>query len=83
MRTYMASTLLRDTDSVSMARSLEVRVPLLERPLSGFCGSLPARRVRHVARKIAQRGASSSGTRTSSDRAILTESVSRNSVLAM
>jgi len=32
MRTYMASTLLRDTDSVSMARSLEVRVPLLDAP---------------------------------------------------
>src|SRR5262249_38218935 len=30
MRSYMASTLLRDTDSVSMARSLEVRVPLLD-----------------------------------------------------
>jgi asparagine synthase (glutamine-hydrolysing) len=30
MRSYMASTLLRDTDSVSMAQSLEVRVPLLD-----------------------------------------------------
>jgi asparagine synthase (glutamine-hydrolysing) len=40
MRNYMASTLLRDTDSVSMARSLEVRVPLLDTPLVEFVGSL-------------------------------------------
>src|SRR5258705_1414094 len=41
MRSYMASTLLRDTDAVSMARSLEVRVPLLDTPLVEFVGSLP------------------------------------------
>jgi asparagine synthase (glutamine-hydrolysing) len=41
MRCYMASTLLRDTDSVSMARSLEVRVPLLDTPLVEFITSLP------------------------------------------
>jgi asparagine synthase (glutamine-hydrolysing) len=41
LRTYMPSTLLRDTDSVSMARSLEVRVPLLDTPLVEFVGSLP------------------------------------------
>ena len=41
MRTYMVSTLLRDTDSVSMARSLEVRVPLLDTPVVEFIGSLP------------------------------------------
>jgi asparagine synthase (glutamine-hydrolysing) len=41
MRCYMASTLLRDTDSVSMARSLEVRVPLLDTPLVEFVNSLP------------------------------------------
>jgi asparagine synthase (glutamine-hydrolysing) len=41
LRTYMASTLLRDTDSVSMARSLEVRVPLLDTPLVEFVGALP------------------------------------------
>jgi asparagine synthase (glutamine-hydrolysing) len=41
MRTYMANTLLRDTDSVSMARSLEVRVPLLDTPLVEFAGALP------------------------------------------
>ncbi|MGH9676224.1 MAG: asparagine synthase-related protein, partial [Candidatus Acidiferrum sp.] len=48
MRTYMASTLLRDTDSVSMARSLEVRVPLLDTPLVEFVGALP-----HAARQSA------------------------------
>jgi len=41
MRSYMASTLLRDTDSVSMARSLEVRVPLLDTPLVEFANALP------------------------------------------
>jgi asparagine synthase (glutamine-hydrolysing) len=41
MRCYMASTLLRDTDAVSMARSLEVRVPLLDTPLVEFVGALP------------------------------------------
>jgi asparagine synthase (glutamine-hydrolysing) len=41
MRTYMVSTLLRDTDSVSMANSLEVRVPLLDRPLVEFMCALP------------------------------------------
>jgi len=41
MRTYMASTLLRDTDSVSMAQSLEVRVPLLDTAAVEFAGSLP------------------------------------------
>jgi asparagine synthase (glutamine-hydrolysing) len=41
MRCYMASTLLRDTDSMSMARSLEVRVPLLDTPLVEFVSSLP------------------------------------------
>ena len=41
MRSYMVSTLLRDTDSVSMAQSLEVRVPLLDTPLVELVGSLP------------------------------------------
>jgi asparagine synthase (glutamine-hydrolysing) len=41
LRTYMASTLLRDTDSVSMARSLEVRVPFLDTPLVEFMCALP------------------------------------------
>src|SRR5262245_872209 len=41
MRWYMASTVVRDTDSVSMARSLEVRVPLLDTPLVEFVHALP------------------------------------------
>ncbi len=41
LRTYTASTLLRDTDAVSMARSLEVRVPLLDTQVVEFVGSLP------------------------------------------
>ncbi len=41
MRTYMVSTLLRDTDSVSMARSLEVRVPFLDTLLVEFVSALP------------------------------------------
>src|SRR5438034_9253976 len=41
MRSYMASTLLRDTDSVSMAQSLEVRVPMLDTPLMEFVNALP------------------------------------------
>ena len=41
LRCYMASTLLRDTDSMSMARSLEVRVPLLDTPLVEFVCALP------------------------------------------
>jgi asparagine synthase (glutamine-hydrolysing) len=41
MRTYMTSTLLRDTDAVSMAQSLEIRVPLLDTLLVEFVGSLP------------------------------------------
>ena len=41
LRTYMASTLLRDTDSVSMAQSLEVRVPFLDTPLVEFVCALP------------------------------------------
>jgi asparagine synthase (glutamine-hydrolysing) len=41
MRNYMVSTLLRDTDSVSMAQSLEVRVPLLDTQVVEFVGTLP------------------------------------------
>jgi len=41
LRTYLASTLLRDTDSVSMARSLEVRVPFLDAPLVDMVAALP------------------------------------------
>jgi asparagine synthase (glutamine-hydrolysing) len=41
MRSYMVSTLLRDTDSVSMGSSLEVRVPLLDTAIVEFVCSLP------------------------------------------
>jgi asparagine synthase (glutamine-hydrolysing) len=40
-RCYLASTLLRDTDSVSMACSLEVRVPLLDTLVVQFVNALP------------------------------------------
>jgi asparagine synthase (glutamine-hydrolysing) len=60
MRCYMASTLLRDTDSVSMSRSLEVRVPLLDTPLVEFVSSLPDA-ARH---------------RTGAQKALLTEALS-------
>jgi asparagine synthase (glutamine-hydrolysing) len=42
MRSYMVNTLLRDTDAVSMAHSLEVRVPLLDHDLVEFVSALPA-----------------------------------------
>lgn len=41
-RTYLVNTLLRDTDSVSMSQSLEVRVPLLDHRLVEFVARLPA-----------------------------------------
>ena len=41
-RSYMVNTLLRDTDSVSMTHSLEVRVPLLDHALVEFVSQLPA-----------------------------------------
>jgi asparagine synthase (glutamine-hydrolysing) len=40
-RTYMHDVLLRDTDQMSMAHSLEVRVPLLDHRLVDFVTSLP------------------------------------------
>jgi len=58
LRTYLASTLLHDTDSVSMARSLEVRVPLLDTPLVEFMCALPDEaRVRPGAPKALLRAA--------------------------
>lgn len=39
---YMGSTLLRDTDVMSMANSVEVRVPLLDQRLVEYVWSLPA-----------------------------------------
>jgi asparagine synthase (glutamine-hydrolysing) len=41
LRSYMLNTLLRDTDSMSMAHSLEVRVPFLDVPLVEYVLSLP------------------------------------------
>lgn len=38
---YMANMLLRDTDVMSMAHSLEVRVPLIDHKLVEFVASLP------------------------------------------
>ncbi|HVB32806.1 MAG TPA: asparagine synthase (glutamine-hydrolyzing) [Patescibacteria group bacterium] len=43
LRTYLPNTLLRDTDSASMANSLEVRVPLLDRELAEYVLALPER----------------------------------------
>ena len=37
----MANTLLRDTDAMSMAHSLEVRVPFLDTGLVEFLSKLP------------------------------------------
>lgn len=41
LQTYMLSTLLRDTDQMSMAHALEVRVPLLDHILVEFLFTLP------------------------------------------
>jgi asparagine synthase (glutamine-hydrolysing) len=40
-RTYMHDVLLRDTDQMSMAHALEVRVPLLDHPLAEYVAALP------------------------------------------
>jgi asparagine synthase (glutamine-hydrolysing) len=42
-RTYMHDVLLRDTDQMSMAHSLEVRVPLLDHRLAEYVIGLPDR----------------------------------------
>jgi asparagine synthase (glutamine-hydrolysing) len=42
LRSYMLNTLLRDTDSMSMCHSLEVRVPFLDAPLVDYVLSLSA-----------------------------------------
>jgi asparagine synthase (glutamine-hydrolysing) len=41
IRGYMANTLLRDTDQMSMAHSLEVRVPFIDIEVARFVLSLP------------------------------------------
>jgi asparagine synthase (glutamine-hydrolysing) len=43
MSTYMLSTLLRDTDQMSMAHALEVRVPLLDHRLVELIFSMPGK----------------------------------------
>lgn len=43
LQTYMLSTLLRDTDQMSMAHALEVRVPLIDHKLVEFLFTLPGR----------------------------------------
>ena len=43
IQTYMLSTLLRDTDQMSMAHSLEIRVPLIDHNLVEFLFTLPGR----------------------------------------
>jgi asparagine synthase (glutamine-hydrolysing) len=40
---YLVNTLLRDSDSMSMAHSLEVRVPFLDHPLVEYVTHLPER----------------------------------------
>jgi asparagine synthase (glutamine-hydrolysing) len=42
LRSYLANTLLRDTDTMSMRHSLEVRVPFLDTGLVEFVLALPA-----------------------------------------
>src|SRR6185437_16613294 len=41
MRGYMTNTLLRDTDAMSMAHSLELRVPFVDARVVEFVLSLP------------------------------------------
>jgi asparagine synthase (glutamine-hydrolysing) len=41
MKGYMTNTLLRDTDAMSMAHSLEVRVPFVDTKLVDYVLSLP------------------------------------------
>jgi asparagine synthase (glutamine-hydrolysing) len=43
LRTYMHNQLLRDTDVMSMAHSVEVRAPFLDHRLVEFVASVPAR----------------------------------------
>ncbi|MBP6508135.1 MAG: asparagine synthase (glutamine-hydrolyzing) [Opitutaceae bacterium] len=56
LRTYMADVLLRDSDVFSMAHSLELRVPFVDRPLLEWLWPQPTRfkfDPRHVKRALA------------------------------
>jgi asparagine synthase (glutamine-hydrolysing) len=50
LRSYLANTLLRDTDAMSMHHSLEVRVPFLDTPLVEYMLSLPESQKRSLDR---------------------------------
>ncbi|HEV2299739.1 MAG TPA: asparagine synthase (glutamine-hydrolyzing) [Candidatus Acidoferrales bacterium] len=50
-RSYLVNTLLRDTDTMSMRHSLEVRVPFLDQPLVEWTLRLPAAAKKNGARK--------------------------------
>ena len=50
MRAYLVNTLLRDTDTMSMCHSLEVRVPFLHSPLVEYVLSVPESEKRDVSR---------------------------------
>lgn len=43
LQLYLQNQLLKDTDFMSMAHSIEVRVPFLDRPLVEYVSSLPTR----------------------------------------
>jgi len=47
LRTYLENMLLRDGDSMSMAHSLELRVPMLDRRLVEFVARIPGHRKVH------------------------------------
>jgi len=49
LRSYLVNTLLRDTDSMSMRHSLEVRVPFLDAALVEYMLSLPESQKRNAA----------------------------------
>jgi asparagine synthase (glutamine-hydrolysing) len=53
LRSYLASTLLRDTDAMSMRNSLEVRVPFLDAPLIDYVLALPGSQKQRGAQKKA------------------------------
>lgn len=53
MATYMQNVLLRDTDQMSMASALEVRVPFLDHELAEYVFSIPDKhKFPHTAKKL-------------------------------